>query len=132
MRALLTVMVQCTWGILQTLAGIFVFLSQKGRPRFVYHSAVVTVWKYRSSVSLGAFLFVSDNDDILIAHEYGHCIQSLILGPFYLLTVGLPSVIWAGAFKKLRRDRNISYYIFYTEKWADLLAEKVTKTIMDR
>ncbi len=120
------------WGIFQTLAGFFVFLSQSGRTHFVYRSAVVTVWKYRSSVSLGAFVFVSDNDRILIAHEYGHCVQSLILGPLYLLAVGLPSIVWAGAFKKLRRKRGISYYCFYTERWADLLAKKVTKTNIDR
>lgn len=134
MRFLLAVPVQCTWGILQTLAGFFLFLLQRGRTHFVYRSSVVTIWKYRSSVSLGAFVFASDNDKILIAHEYGHCIQSLILGPFYLLAVGLPSVIWAGAavFKRLRRERGVSYYGFYTERWADILAEKVTKTIMDR
>lgn len=134
MRVLLAALVQCTWGILQTLAGFFVFLTQRGRPRIVYRSAVVTVWKYRSSVSLGAFVFVSDNEKILIAHEYGHCIQSLILGPLYLLAVGLPSVIWAGAavFKRLRREGGVSYYGFYTERWADILAEKVTKMIMDR
>ncbi len=128
----MAVLVQCTWGLLQTLAGFFVFLSQMGRKRFVYRAAVVTVWKYRSSVSLGAFVFVSDNEKILIAHEYGHCIQSLILGPLYLFAVGLPSVIWAGAFGRLRRERGISYYGFYTERWADLLAEKITKTILDR
>ncbi len=133
------VLVQCTWGILQSLAGFFVFLTQTGGSRFVYHGALVTNWKYGSSVSLGLFVFVSERGgkkqrEILTAHEYGHCVQSLILGPFYLLAVGLPSVVWAGVpvFRRLRRKRGVSYYSFYTERWADMLAESVTKTIMDR
>ena len=27
-------------------------------------------------------------------HEYGHTIQSIILGPLFLLVIGIPSCIW--------------------------------------
>ncbi len=42
-------------------------------------------------------------------HEFGHRLQSLVLGPFYLFVIGIPSVI--------SRQRS-----FYTEKWADAWA----------
>jgi hypothetical protein len=56
-----------------------------------------------------------------IAHEYGHTIQSHKLGLVYLLVIGLPSLIWAGCFEKYRKKHGVSYYSFYTEKWADKL-----------
>jgi hypothetical protein len=52
------------------------------------------------------------------AHEYGHTRQSLMLGPLYLLVVGLPSLIWACWWNE---KRGVSYYKFFTEKWADIL-----------
>lgn len=51
-------------------------------------------------------------------HEYGHTRQSLYLGPFYLFVVGIPSFLWAAYWKP---SRGVSYYSFYTEKWADKL-----------
>jgi len=51
-------------------------------------------------------------------HEFGHSCQSAILGPLYLLVIGLPSLLWAWWW---RPDRGVSYYAFYTERWADRL-----------
>lgn len=77
-------------------------------------------------MSLGLFIFVPANaSERFLSHEYGHCLQSLILGPLYLLAVGLPSLLWAGLpiFRNLREKRSRSYYSFYTERWADALAK---------
>lgn len=132
MRAFLYILCQCTWGILQTLLGAFVFLANAGGPHHFYHGAVVTEWKSRSGLSLGLFVFVGEGatgpSDRMLIHEYGHTIQSLILGPLFLFAVGLPSVLWAGlpCCDKMRRKRRISYYSFYTEKWADHLGERAT------
>lgn len=79
------------------------------------------------SVSLGDSIFLHEshwNDEDVIAHEMGHCKQSDILGPLYLLVIGLPSFIWCTViypfmFVVLKKD--VSYYSFYTEKWADKL-----------
>jgi len=62
-------------------------------------------------------------------HEYGHCIQSLILGPLYLIAVGLPSYLWANLppLRKLRREKGLSYYSVYPENWANALGEWATK-----
>lgn len=59
----------------------------------------------------------------LLLHEYGHTIQSLLLGPLYLACVGLPSFMWARlpGFKRLRRKKALSYYAVWPEKAADRL-----------
>jgi hypothetical protein len=54
-----------------------------------------------------------------VRHEYGHSIQSMVLGPLYLLMIGIPSMVWAGCFKNYRKRSKKSYYWFYTESWAD-------------
>ena len=62
----------------------------------------------------------------LLVHEYGHTIQSLILGPLYLIVIGIPSTMWAFLFEKKRKDEQIPYGAFFTEKWANRLGERVT------
>ncbi len=123
---------QWTWGIIQTLAGAALFrghlaVSRKAK-RYLFHGAAVTEWEYGGSVSLGMFVFVSRRSAIprgeLLSHEYGHCIQSLMLGALYLPVIGLPSIIWAGFFREFRIRKGILYDSFYTEKWADLLGKK--------
>ncbi len=135
MTTLLFALVQCTWGILQTLVGLVLFLgnlaiSPKNR-RYLFHGAVVTEWNYGGSVSLGLFIFVSKegvcSDKRLIAHEYGHCVQSMILGVLYLPIIGLPSVIWAGMFRKFRYRKGIMYDAFYPERWATFIGNKLIK-----
>ena len=54
----------------------------------------------------------------MVRHEYGHCRQSRILGPFYLLVIGLPSLLWALWWTP---GRSVGYYSFYTERLADRL-----------
>ncbi len=122
---------QCTYGIIQSLLGFFLLLLNIREKHCIFHGAVVTDWKHSSSVSLGMFLFVSTKYkgkaetaelyNRLVVHEYGHTIQSLVLGPLYLIVIGLPSLLWASVpiFKKMRKKRQISYYSFYTESWAN-------------
>ncbi len=130
----LYILIQCTWGLLQTLAGLAVFLRERGQPRFRYHGALVTRWRSAgSSVSLGLFVFVSDalgerEAGPVLVHEYGHTLQSLLLGPLYLPVIGLPSVAWGfhPRFVRLRRERSLPYSAFFTERWASRWGEKVT------
>ena len=119
---------QCTWGILQTLAGAVVCLAQGRCPRAWYRQALVTYWKRPSGLSLGPFIFVPIYRKQLRVHEYGHTIQSLLLGPLFLLVVGVPSVIWAGlpVFSRLRKSRHISYYRLPPERWANRLGQRCT------
>ena len=57
------------------------------------------MWNGDAGVSLGKFIFVpksagKDPSEFLLNHEYGHTIQSLILGPLYLPLIGAPSFAW--------------------------------------
>lgn len=136
---------QCTWGILQTTVGAVFFLLHRKDRHFIYHGAVVTEWKSKSSISLGMFVFVSEDPFFyyphlreknsleefsarLLVHEYGHTIQSLLLGPAYLPVVGFASALWSYLpyFERLRKQ-GMSYFDFFPEKWANTLGEKVTK-----
>ena len=126
MKAFLYVLCQWTWGILQTLLGFAVFLVCVRDRHYSYHDAVVTEWKSTSGLSLGMFVFVPrDTSSRLLRHEYGHTIQSLILGPLYLLVIGVPSFLWASlpVCRKRRREKGISYYSFYPERWADKMGK---------
>lgn len=58
----------------------------------------------------------------LLAHEYGHTIQSLLLGPLYLLVIGIPSVIWF----HIHTPSKGSYYSFYPERMANALVRRFT------
>lgn len=77
------------------------------------------------SVSLGEYIFLCpshQNDPITLRHELGHRTQSRMLGWLYLLVIGLPSFVWCRCFGSYRKKHKISYYSFYTERWADRLA----------
>lgn len=144
LRGILYILIQSTWGILQSFAGFVVFLLNIRKKHFMYHGAVVTQWDRLSSVSLGMFVFVSShrlfdrrvNDRLsdeaasraLLVHEYGHTIQSLVLGPLYLPLIGLPSLLWAtGKKPRHRRLMGTPYSAFWTEHSANVLGEKTTK-----
>lgn len=144
MKVFLYRLLQCTWGILQMFLGLIVFSLHIKDEHFSFHGAVVTRWKSRSSVSLGMFVFVTDEpyfyeklkdeyteeelSERLLVHEYGHTIQSLILGPLYLIIMGIPSTLWGflpSCYKK-RKEQGLSYFSFFTERWANTLGEMVT------
>ncbi len=142
---LIYIFIQWTWGILQNLLGGFIFLLNCNNKHYWYHGALVTVWKAKSSVSIGMFVFITDEpyfyeklkdshtvqdlSERLLVHEYGHTIQSLILGPLYLILMGIPSTLWGflPSCNRKRKEQQISYFSFFTEKWANYLGEKVTK-----
>ena len=73
-------------------------------------------------VSLGNYIFINDrySKEMLDtkAHEWGHSVQSRILGPLYLLVIGLPSLI-LNIVSRYNRAAYNDYYNFPCEKWAD-------------
>lgn len=122
-----------TWCLPQTLLGFILRLitkAEKAQYEGSYmkngrHELFINyyVWNIRGSISLGKYLLLSKNhswDRQVIKHEYGHQIQSFILGPLYLL-LGLQSIIWASCFQGYRKKHKVSYYEFWTEKWANKL-----------
>lgn len=129
-KVLIYRLLQCSWGILQTLVGFCIFLKYRKYPHSQFHGSVRTAWPRHGGVSLGLFIFVDQADvnrphQKLSAHEFGHTIQSLILGPLYLILIGLPSFIWFNYYKKYGREKGLSYDAFWIEKCADQLGEHV-------
>ncbi len=125
---------QWTWGLPQTLLGSILSGILRDAPREEYHNCVVIRWSQRGSMSCGMYLFIGKKADPQVyVHEFGHSVQSAILGPLFLPVMGIPSFLWCnlpGA-KKLRREKGISYYAFYPESTANRLGSLVTKEICD-
>lgn len=139
--------VQWTWGLPQTLVGaVIAFLHRRDQQVDFHGARVFFVDGWRGSMSLGMFIFIEwgnhkartrlieqlvERGDPkgksplldLVRHEYGHTIQSLILGPLYLLTVGVSSAVWfnAGTFQRMRESGTRQYGDLWCERWADRL-----------
>lgn len=122
-------LLQWTWGLPQTLIGSAVYLAHRKDRHFGYRGACVTEWEKDAGLSLGKFVFVPRGEDSLLKHEYGHTLQSLLLGPAYLLLVGAPSVAWFHLpfFRRLRKRTGRSYYSAVFEKTADKLGGRDTR-----
>lgn len=76
----------------------------------------------KGSVSLGNVIFVSMNaSNEVLRHEWGHTRQSLMLGPLYLIIIGIPSILWAATHKYIAPGK--SYYWLFSESWANKLGD---------
>lgn len=122
---------QWTWGLPQTLAGAGLYLRHRKDPHFDYNGAKVTAWDRDSGVSLGKFIFVpaEKRSGFLLEHEYGHTIQSLLLGPAYLFLVGIPSFTWNRLpyFDRKRKETGTSYYSAVFERTASEFGSRAAK-----
>lgn len=79
-------------------------------------------------VCLGEFIFlpeISPREIVNVLHEFGHVRQSRLLGPLYLLIIGIPSFLMCSAVflldTRTPSRNNYDYYSFYCERWADNL-----------
>lgn len=115
-------MLKTIWQAPQNILGaIIAKVSMAKHIATYYNGAKAYVW-HLNGLSLGSYIFLPPNCDAdYVKHEYGHSCQSLTLGWLYLPVIGLPSLIWAGCFEGYRQRKGVSYYAFYTEKWADKL-----------
>ena len=113
------------WQLPQNLVGLVFGWFLKGKkdvhtpPGLSKMIHFVSAENMHGGISLGNFVY--GRPPIykrMMHHEYGHCLQSRLLGPFYLIVIGLPSLLWALWWHPGRR---VGYYTFYTERWADRL-----------
>ena len=80
--------------------------------------------KARGTVTLGKYIFISQtyrDQGMTIKHECGHVKQSKMLGPLYLIVIGVPSILHRWLNDYIGCDEESGYSHFYTEKWADKL-----------
>lgn len=126
-----------TWELPQTLVGAFIAIFHKEKPLRVIEYADQKVYlydKFNGGISLGYYTHLDwnakdHNNNVVrkglkkaVKHEaLGHGTQSKWLGPFYLLLVGLPSVIHCAI--HILCGRKWNYYSFPTEKWANKIAK---------
>ena len=94
-----------------------------------YKQATVIPCIMRGAVTLGNYVFVGLNSEYrkTVKHELGHTIQSKILGPLYLIVIGIPSITSCGLRRLFPSLRKKNYYNFYTEKTANYISEKYIK-----
>ncbi|MDD3946375.1 MAG: hypothetical protein PHI19_00860 [Clostridia bacterium] len=125
-------LLQFTWGLPQNLLGFYLFLKYRKCKKEFYHGAII-VYHHDNwgGVSLGMFIIIkaSGGENWIHEakiHEYGHSIQSLILGPLYLLVIGLPSSWLYHMTEKIVFGHVNEYYLFYPERWANYLGQLVT------
>ena len=119
------------WEFPQKILALVIIKVLSAKQCGEYQDAKLYRWKLKGGMSLSNIIFIpfDFNDEQkkeiyyqnYVKHEYGHSIQSKYIGIFYLLIIGLPSIIWAGCFEKYRKKHNKSYYDFYTERFADKL-----------
>lgn len=131
LKQALWVLWQGTWCLPQNLIGLCLYLVHRHNEHCHFRGALVTAWNYTGCTSLGCFLFICDRDmqdRPLLVHEYGHTVQSAVLGWLYLPVIALPSMLWFAlpVCRRYRREHHCSYYAFYTERWANSWGERVT------
>lgn len=111
------------WQLPQNLCGIFYRSVSKANKLAEVESVGAKVYLQRHSggVTLGKYIFICQDykdKDIIIKHECGHVKQSKILGPLYLIVIGLPSILHACLNNYLGccwKEGKYNYYHFYTE-----------------
>jgi len=122
------------WEFPQNLLGLLVYAIMKTRKKISYtekenhHLFIETP---NTGVSLGWFVFWTPasnrfsylkNDCRM--HEYGHSRQSIMLGPLFLLVVGIPSVsrvLYSKWYRKKHGQPWNNYFKAFPENWADRL-----------
>ncbi len=109
------------WCFPQQLVGFLVKKFTKARKQVDHYEFSVKC----GSISLGTYVFLCPahwGSEDTLRHERGHTKQSYMLGWLYVPIILIPSMIWAGCFNWYRKKYNVSYYSFYTEKWANKIA----------
>lgn len=122
------------WQLPQNLCGIiYRSISEDNRICVIENNdsrsvdAEVYLQRAKGGVTLGKYIFINQDyidKEIVIKHECGHVKQSKILGPLYLLVIGIPSILHAWLNNYIGccwKNGEYNYYHFYTEKWANKL-----------
>lgn len=109
------------WQLPQNIVGLVYRIILRGEKVILKQRGIVfyIAPTISGGVSLGKYIFISNKSGLMepiYDHEFGHCIQSIILGPLYLPIIGLCS----GVHCMLHNPKH-NYYDFWTEKWANSL-----------
>lgn len=124
------------WQLLQNLIGLAVIAWYKPQRVHVLNNGVKVYYSHKMTggISLGNYCIVNTGHyrldiekslkrDTVRNAAIGHTKQSRILGPLYLFVIVIPYLIWACLYGLIVKPTKNGYYKFYTEKWADILAD---------
>ena len=107
------------------VAAVLRMLYRTGRPVARVNEIKIYTWKLSQGISLGNTIIVGTHKSPrMIRHEYGHTKQSKVLGPLYLILIGLPSIVWAGIVYPLLKKHfpgRFTYESFFIESMATKL-----------
>ena len=111
--------IQYLWQIPQHLLALLLIILFQAKPCGTYRSC--RLYRVRSfpGITLGRYILFRRKGSLILAHAYGHALQSRRLGWFYLPLIVLPALLHARYYNGSRRG----YYRFYTERWADRLGQ---------
>jgi hypothetical protein len=122
------------WELPQNLLGFLIFMIMNSKQKVVNterESHRIFLETKKTGVSLGWFIFWTPagnrfknykNDCRM--HEFGHARQSVMLGPLYLIIVGIPSLLRVlyGRWYQWKHGRIWkNYFNAFPENWADRL-----------
>lgn len=113
------------WQLPQNLVGLLFLLFIQGEKRHELNGIRFYYLKtFPGGITVGEYVIVGTKQELTVRHEYGHVLQSRILGSLYLVVIGLPSLIhaWINGAIGCCEKHDEGYYHFYTEKWADKIA----------
>jgi hypothetical protein len=115
-------MIKYIWQFPQNLLALLIIKITKATHEDVFKDAEIYYAPIKG-ISLGQYIIVNKNaSENTIKHEYGHTRQSKILGPLYLIIVGLPSLT-INILSRIKILDNRKYYLRWPESWADKLGE---------
>lgn len=106
------------WQLPQNVLGLLFLLFLRGEEK--HRLGDVSFYyapSFKGGISLGRYIILGYKREKSVRHEWGHCLQSRMLGWMYLIVVGLPSLIHAW----LCRCEDHDYYDVWCERWADEL-----------
>lgn len=114
------------WQLPQNLMALIMLLVLRGETKHRLGSIRFYFLRtFPGGITLGEYIIVGTKQNLTVRHEFGHVLQSRYLGPLYLLVIGLPSLLhaWLNGVIGCCDRHPEGYYHFWTEKWADRLAE---------
>lgn len=97
-RKMLYYLLQFTWGLITNMFGwlyiIIIYIVYKVKPRKYQNAIYFAFGRQWGGLSLGINIFIDNHlSKYTLLHEYGHSYQNAILGPFWLILIGIPSFI---------------------------------------
>ena len=128
---------QLTWGSLMTSIGllvslfILIFMRNKATFHKNGYSWIIEIGGNWGGLELGACALCGNYSktntywfDHTRKHEFGHTIQNIIFGPFYIFVVGIPSAIryW---YKRIAQKKGKKFSSdWYDSAWFECTATK--------